>query len=241
MATLINPYRFTVDSSWNGYVGSLSPYAWWPLDDNDNPPENDVIDDASGNGRTGTFNGSTTFPDRRTTALIAGSTFSVTTGAGSNLRGTHMAMCNSSSWTFGCWIQGTGTGAADFVRRQSAFEGLSVILNYNSGNSSGAISLYYDTGGGDANSLGVSSTGWNDGNPHLLFVEYDNGADRLAIWLDGTKIGDRARAGTKPTLTSNTYDLALRSGSSIANVVVDEYLFFQRVLNSTEHTTLASY
>lgn len=227
---------------WNTYVASLSPYAWWKLDDNDNPPENNTIDDASGNARTGTFNGDSTLPDRRTTALISGSQFAVTTGNGGNLRGTHQAgMCNSSSWTMGCWIKGTATGAGTFVRRQSAYEGLAVFLNYASGNGSGRMSLYYDTGGGDANSLGVTGTGWNDGNAHLIFFEYDNSADRLAIWLGGTKIGDRARAGTKPTLTSNTYEYAFISGSALANIQIDEYLFFNRVLTSGEHAALAAY
>jgi hypothetical protein len=62
--------------SYNAYLASLAPVAWWELDD---PAGSTTVADSSGNGLTGTVNGgvtlgSTTAPPGGTSALFNGST-----------------------------------------------------------------------------------------------------------------------------------------------------------------------
>lgn len=225
----------TVD--WNTYVASLSPYAWWKLDEENNPPGTQQATDASGNGRHGVYNGTSTFPTRRVTALVPGSSFAIRTANGFNVNQTGIgAALDSGSFTFGAWLQTTTTtGGNAFVTAPGLIR---VGLNYNwvtGANQSGTISWLFDIAGANANALAATGSGWNDGNPHLVLFERDNTADTISIWIDGVRVATRAHVGANPALAGGTWI------GGPANVDVDEYLFFDRILTGTEHTNLASY
>ena len=245
MATLINPHRFGVAVAWNTYAASLSPWAWLKLDD---APGGTVASDASGNGRNGnypngTFGSGDVYPDRQAASLIDGSTYGIITGGGGNneLIGTAYGNSMSGSWTFGMALKSTSTTAAKYLMGNGSFQ-MSVSLNWDFvafAAAAGAISLSYDTSGANANGLTASSSGWNDGSAHLIMIEHDAVADTVSIWKDGVRIATRTRAGTKPSLSAT--DLYILRANPIAGMGMDEVLFFNKVLTSGEHSTLASY
>lgn len=230
--------------AWNTYVASLSPWAWWKLDEDTLANEGDkVVEDASGNGRVGVFNGDSGDPTRHTTAIVTGSSFAVTTGStGANVRDTASSFIGNlmaGSFTFGCFLKGTGsTTVRRFVQRVTGGSGVGVLLNYPS---SGDVRFYFDTNGSDADSLLASAAGWNNGASRLLMFEYDSVADTISIWLSGTRIATRARAGIKPTAPTGQHDWLFHPNAPLSGIQADEYLFFTRVLTSGEHSALAAY
>lgn len=237
---------------WNTYIASLSPWAWWKLDDATTAT---VIADSSGNSRPGSYpNGSNaSFPVRHVSPLITGSTYSLTLGGGGN----NEVWANdpfpgnlfgSGSWTYGCAINSTATNTLQYFWSCNTFKH-SVNFNFNFNTfagQAGTVSLSFDASGTNSNALVYTSSGWNDGSDHLWFFEYDSVADTISIWKDGTKVATKARAGTKPT-TGNTYTAGVQhefSKSSVtpnASMTYDELLFFNRVLTPTEHSNLATY
>ena len=243
--TLINPYIFGGGggggATWNATVAATSPWAWWKLDDD---TADTVVDDASGNSRVGAFR-TTTAPIRQDPAIVTGSTYAVEVDSTDwclrdNTANFVANLTTSSSFTFGLAIQTTGTTTAPIprlVQSASGFTGLAIFANYPA---SGDLRFYYDSGGSDADSLLASGCGWNDGSPHLIFFEYDNTANTMSIWKDGVEIATRTRAGTKPGL-STQFDWLFRSGTALAGTIADEYLFYNRVLTSTEHSDLAAF
>lgn len=230
---------------WNDYIADLAPWAWLKLDD---APGGTTAADASGNGRNGsypngTFGGGDVYPNRQAAALLDGSVYGIITGGGNNneLIGTAYANVLTNSWTFGMVIDTTSTTAAQYLMGNGSFQ-FSVSLNWDFvafTAAAGAISLTYDTSGTNANGLTATTTGFNDGNPHLLMFEYDHVNDTLSIWKDGVEIATRTRAGTKPSLGS--IDLYLLRANPIAGMGMDEVLFFDKILTTLQHTTLAGY
>lgn len=245
MTFIINPHRFGGGAvSWDTYVASLSPWAWLKLDD---ATTGLVAADSSGNSRPGVYPngnfGGGSHPVRHSAALVNGSTWGIVTGGGNNneLYGDDYGNAMSGSWTFGMVLKSTSTTAAQYLMGTGSWP-MSVSLNFNFvtfASQSGTISLTYDTTGVQANGLAYTSSGWNDGNEHMWFFEYDSVADTISIWKDGTEVATRSRAGTKPTLTST--DIYILRANPIASMGVDEVLFFNKVLTSGEHSTLAGY
>lgn len=236
---------WTPGPTWNEYVESLSPWAWWKLDDGDRWVEGAAVaGDASGNGRTGTFNGDQVSPTRWTDPLVQGSRSAVTADstAAFQLRSSSTSFVTgltAGSFTFGLLLKSSATATIRrLVQATSGFTGLAVFLNYPA---SGDMRFYYDTAGSDANALTLLSSGWNDGSAHLLMFEYDGVADTLSIWMDGTEAATRSRAGTKPSGLSGTFDWLFRPTTGVTATDADEYLFFTRTLTSTEHADLASF
>lgn len=233
--------------AWNARVASLSPWAWLKLDD---ATTGLVAADSSGNARdasypNGDFGGGS-HPVRHSAALVAGSTWGiVTAGTGSDeLRGTNYGNAMSGSWTFGMAIKSSSTTAAEYLMGQSIANlyNMSVSLNFNFVTglaAAGAISMSYDTEGVRANGLAATATGWNNGSAHWMMFEYNSVANTISIWLDGTRIATRTRAGTKPTMTNLSINF-LRV-NPIASMGMDEVLFFDKVLSQSDHTILAGY
>lgn len=236
--------------AWNTYVASLSPWAWWKLDDG---ATSTTIADASGNGRTGSYpNGTFSgFPDRLEAPLVDGSTNSLILGGGGNAEIWGPApfpadlFGGGGSWTFGVVVKTTVTNGVSYAWHINTFNCVQVSLNFNFAtfaNQAGTISLGFDSTGSQANALTVTGTGWNDGNGHLLLFEYDSVADTISMWLDGVEIGTKARSGTKPAAGNYTGNrLELTRGGFFTGINYDEFLFFNKVLSPTEHANLAGY
>jgi len=237
--------------SWNSLVAALGGdlELWLKFEDS---TTGGTGTDSSGNGHSvvypnGTYApGGYIYPKRGEAALVSGTTDSILTGGGGNAE-CHVAspfcanFLTAGSWTFGGAIKTSSTTAAT---QQWGSDGnkAGTSLNYdfvNASNSSGAISLFFDSTETNANGLTVTSTGFNDGNVHLLLFEYDATGDTLSIWLDGTEIGTRSRAGTKPTsgnLSGNNFQVAPVAGFS--GLRIDEFIAVSRVLTGTEHSDL---
>lgn len=229
--------------AWNTYVASLSPWAWWKLDEALGVT---TIADASGNGRTGTYpnGGVAGFPTRATTALVTGSTNGILLGGGGNLElrmatVTATALLNGGSWTFGFFIRSTETARNALWIKNSAGAGNFLFVDMNGNNAgstvSGGIMLHYSTSGANAAGLETGNIGWNDGSDHLLMFEYNATAGTITIYKDGSVAATRSMATGAPTMATN-FDVL---GSMTPRL--DEWLFFNRVLTATEHANLATY
>lgn len=238
--------------SLNTFIASLSPELWLKFEDS---TTGGTGTDSSSNGYSvvypnGTFSGGGyIYPKRGEPALANGSTYSILTGGGGNqecyVASTFAAdFLAGGSWTFGCYLNTTSTTAAvQQFGTSSYLTGAALNYDYvNSANTSGAISLYFDSSLTNANGLVATGTGFNDGNTHALLFEYDATGDTLSIWLDGTEIATRSRAGTLPVsgdFTGASFWVAPAAG--FAGLKIDEFIGVQRVLTSGEHTSFASY
>jgi hypothetical protein len=232
------------DLSWNEYVASLGPYAWWKLDEGTYAQEgSNTINDASGNGRTGTFIGDI-IPTRRQAALVDGSAFSIAipNGQANALRQTSaslLGLLTGGSHTIGFIIDTTSTAQQQsFVQGDVNYYWIGLNNTWDGAGAAapGKISWLCSTVGLNANGLTTPDIGFNDGDPHLLMFEYDAGLDTISILMDGVVVATRSHAGlTMPTGHSTT-----TWGQHVA-AGVDEYLFFNRVLEPAQHAELASF
>lgn len=256
MTLIIDPYRFGGGGgtpAWDTFVASLGPQIWLKLDETTRTA---VALDASGNARhfaypNGTFAPSD-IPDRGNTPMVTGSTFSITTFGGGNNELLSAAtaqaylktMLTAGSWTVGAFVSTTVTAGRSWQWGMNDWR-VGMSFNFNGSTFSaqnGTLSLWYDNGGANANALVATATGWNDGTVRPLFFEYDSVADTISIWLDGTRIATRARAGTKPTSGNiGGADFLLKDASGISPVNMDEVLFFDKVLSSGDHSAMAAY
>jgi hypothetical protein len=201
-----------------------------------------VVTDASGNGRTATYAGDTTAPLRWSGALVdePGYGVDLSVYGAWQIRSSILSGLASDSYTFGFWLSGTSSNALAYLVQGGNYFG--VALNYNwvtATNSAGAISWLASTAGANAHGL-TADVGWNDGDPHLALFEYNAVADTVSIWFDGALAATRSHAGiTMPATHTNA--TMLQNDGVTEDWVFDEYLFFDRVLTEEEHTTLATH
>lgn len=231
--------------TWNQYVASLVPYAWWKLDEDTFAVEgNNTVQDASGNGRTGLYVGDST-PTRHQTALVTGSAYAVTIGNGLALalRQTSASILGgltTGSFTLGFWIKTTATGQQqDYIKGSTNYFWIGLNNTWDGAGAAapGKVSWLASTSGLNLHGLTTPDIAFNDGNEHLLMFEYDSVGDTISIWFDGTRVaGPFTQVGvTMPTgHTTSTY------GQQIASTL-DEWLFFDKVLTAAQHAALASY
>lgn len=233
--------------TWDSTVTGYTPEVWLKMDDGTTATTGT---DSSGNGWTveypnGTF---TNFPERHLTGLISGSTYSLQTGGGGNnelrIASTFaQTFLTGGDWTFGLVIKATTTSATTKQFGVTAASRAIVALNHNintTSTSDGAISILFDQNQQSANALVASSTGWNDGDPHLLMFTYDATADEISIWMDGSQLASKSLAAvTKPTVAGLTGGAFYLAGSTgLADVWMDEFVAFTSAFGSTEHTAL---
>ncbi len=185
-------YFSTPQTTEEDIAKSFTPAAWWELAD---AAGSTTAADSSGNGNTGTVNGSVTFGkagplEGGTTAAFDGSTGSITT-----------ALNFASSWTalsLAAWVQipAASTQVSGVVGNSNAASGGGASLQVSDSGGDLAIELNISTSAGPVSASFVNDIGvaWADGNWHHVAVTW-NGST-VDGYLDSQLIGSAAVTGT---------------------------------------------
>lgn len=221
----------TVEVAFNaGYTGVVvsylsevladTPYLYWRLGESSGT----VADDASGNGRTGTYTASPTLGqasligDADTSVLFDGSTQNATTA---------LTAVADTAITLEGWYKGTATSGIIVARDNSAAPKHEAIVEVNGGDARFTVH-------NAASTLTASVTGptINDNVRHHVVGTYDGTTTRL--YVDGVEVGTPATNVTG-TLTSTAVYFITGSGrASNGNLAgtVDEVAWYQTALSA---------
>jgi Concanavalin A-like lectin/glucanases superfamily/Domain of unknown function (DUF4082) len=192
-------YFSTPQSSEEDVAKSLTPTAWWELDD---AAGSSTAVDSSGNGNTGTIHGGITFGETGpleggTTAAFDGSTGFIATG-----------LNFSSSWTelsLAGWVQipADNSQVSGVVGNSNAASAGGANLQVSNSGGDLAIQLNIDTSAGATSASFVNGLGveWGDGKWHHVAVTW-NGST-VACYLDAEPIGTSPITGSLTTGSSD--------------------------------------
>ena len=237
-------------ADWQDAVDSLSPWAWWKLDEDSTPPEPDAVAaDASGNSRTGIYNGGATFPTRRQAGPdLTGEDdlYAVEWGAGRNIRNNVAGFGTTlnGDWTIVFFHRSSYTAAAYWLHLSAGgFSGSAILMNYDAPGTgaarAGYISIYHDTGGADGNAV-AGDAAFDDGVWHMIGLVKDDTAGTVECYVDGVSAFSGSYGGTPPSLGINdTFEwLGYPTGAHPTSTRTDEYLFWDSKLDADDFTTL---
>jgi len=218
---------------------------WWKFDDASSGTTPTTAADSSGNGHTGTNNGSPTW-------TASGKINNALTFNGSNTyvtMGNVTAMNGLTQITVSAWIKSSSSGANPTEKHIVDKSACDAALNGGpfelliSGFTAGKAMFDIYPNGGSPNALfsGESTTNVDDGNWHFLVGMYDGSVESL--WVDGLKQNSN---GLVVTMTSTSYVVDIGGycngagvgGGLIYNGTIDDVRVYNVALSAAQIAAL---
>ncbi len=200
------------------------------------PLNNNSAIDISGNSYNGTLNSSTAVANRFSTASSAVQ-FNSGTSSGT------LPLVVQDNFSLGFWIKTTMTAAngSQWYQGQSLIDAevCGVVNDWGTSlMNTGKVAF----GIGNPDRTIISASNYNDGNWHFVTVTRDETAGASAIYVDGSQVATGTGMNTG-TLNSPAIIGLGRNNCSGANYTgaLDDIIFYNRVLSSTEVTNLFNY
>lgn len=231
---IINPYAFgSTSDPYNTVVGAAAPIIWWRLDENSGT----TAADSSGNGRTGTLAGGSTFATSGVSVASPSGYAGLGTGVDFSVAGVDrvqsannaalvLGTSSSSSWTIVVWMAGGGGGNQYVANRQND---QAVVYGFVADRVEFFCTGYSGSDPRTGSQMVLSSV--DSTTPHMFVYRYNNG--NWAAFRNAVQILNATRSFALAGGTQH-WNVGAADASNPAGCRVYDFQAYNRALTDAE-------